>query len=156
MPLYSYKGNIPVELPERIRLSNGMTRTDSATFSQEEIADAGYVLAQDPPSINKFQTLSWNQTGWVVNDLTVDILETLKNEEWAKVREKRNYKLQSTDWEIIKRLETKDPIPQSLLDYRQKLRDITLQQDPYNISWPELVVDVVDANTGTTVVPSPI
>lgn len=138
MPLYSYKGNTPSELPERIRLSNGTTRTDSSTFTEEEIADAGYVLANDPPTVTLFQTLSWNQTEWVVQDLSADAIEGLKNDEWGRVREKRNYKLQSSDWEIIKRLELKESIPESLTVYRQQLRDITLQTDPFNITWPTI------------------
>lgn len=139
MPLYSHNGNVPSTLPERIRLSNGLTRTDSSTFSEEEIADAGYVLADDPPNITRFQRLSWNQTGWIVEDLSTQEIERLKNEEWAKVREKRNYKLQSSDWHIIKALESKQPIPESLINYRQLLRDITVQPDPFNIQWPGIV-----------------
>lgn len=138
MPLYSYKGSIPSALPERIRLSNGLTRTDSSTFTEEEIADAGYVLADDPPTITQFQTLSWDRTEWIVQNLSLDVIEGLKIDEWTRVREKRNYKLQSTDWEIIKRLESKEPIPESLTTYRQQLRDITLQSDPFNIIWPAI------------------
>lgn len=138
MPLYSYKGNIPAELPERIRLSNGMTRTDSSTFTEEEIADAGYILVDDPPEINQFQTLSWTQNGWVISNLSQEVVDGMIIDEWVRVREKRNYKLQSTDWEIIRRVESKEPIPESLVTYRQKLRDITLQSDPFNIIWPTI------------------
>ena len=41
--LYSYNGEYPTDIPERIRLSDGSTRTDSSTYTEEEIADAGYV-----------------------------------------------------------------------------------------------------------------
>jgi hypothetical protein len=47
--LYSYKGEYPKVLPERIVLSNGTFRTDSSTYTEEEIADAGYVWMGELP-----------------------------------------------------------------------------------------------------------
>jgi hypothetical protein len=41
--LYSIRQQRPAPLPFRIRLSNGFTRTEPASFTAEEIADAGYV-----------------------------------------------------------------------------------------------------------------
>ena len=45
--LYSYKGGEPQELPFRIVLSNGKTRTSQTPFTEEELADAGYVPVPD-------------------------------------------------------------------------------------------------------------
>ena len=41
-----------------------------------------------------------------------------------------------TDWEIIKHQELGTSIPESLKTYRQALRDITNQSDPFDITWP--------------------
>lgn len=66
--LYSKNGEYPSELPFRIVLSNGNTRTDPATFTPEEITDAGYVLVPDPPVAVENLTISWNGTGWIQID----------------------------------------------------------------------------------------
>lgn len=135
--LYSYKGQIPQPLPERIRLSNGLTRTDRNTFTQEEIADAGYVLIEEnPPATTWSQNISWNGTQWIVENKTEsEVIEVVKNE-WIKIREKRNVRLQETDWIIIRQLEKGEKVDEAILEYRQALRDITLQTDPFNLQWP--------------------
>jgi hypothetical protein len=60
--LYSYQGQEPQELPERIRLSGGRTRTDSSTFTEEEIALM--LVSQDlmrrPEYNSEIETQSWN------------------------------------------------------------------------------------------------
>ena len=44
MPLYSYKTEYPSsKISQRIRLSDGSTRTDSSTFTSDQLLDAGYV-----------------------------------------------------------------------------------------------------------------
>lgn len=135
--LYSYKGQIPQPLPERIRLSNGLTRTDRNTFTQEEIADAGYTLIEEnPPAATWSQNISWNGTQWIVENKTEsEVIEVVKNE-WIKIREKRNVRLQETDWIIIRQLEKGEKVDEAILEYRQALRDITLQTDPFNLQWP--------------------
>jgi hypothetical protein len=56
------------------------------------------------------------------------------NDVWTEVKQKRNLLISSSDWTQL------SDIPQALKDkwivYRQALRDITTQQDPYNITWP--------------------
>ena len=54
--------------------------------------------------------------------------------EWPLVRSRRNHLLTASDWTQLPDvpLATK----QSWAIYRQALRDITLQADPFNIVWP--------------------
>lgn len=54
--------------------------------------------------------------------------------EWKKVRALRNQKIQSTDWTQLPDvpLSTKE----TWATYRQALRDVTSQTDPFNITWP--------------------
>lgn len=53
--------------------------------------------------------------------------------EWARVRAARNAKLAACDW---------TQLPDAPVDsaawatYRQALRDVTAQTDPFNITWP--------------------
>jgi len=74
--IYSYQGLVPTRLPFRIKLSDGRTRTDPSTFTEEEIADAGYVLVADPPSYDpNAQELSWSGTEWILTDISQEILD---------------------------------------------------------------------------------
>lgn len=70
--LYSYNGAYPTVLPDRIRLSNGQTRTDKSTFTAEEIADAGYVLApvRDLPYDVTRKKVAWDGNNWTTEDIT--------------------------------------------------------------------------------------
>lgn len=54
--------------------------------------------------------------------------------EWVLVREQRNKLLAVSDWTQLPDvpLSTKN----MWAEYRQALRDVTLQPDPFNISWP--------------------
>ena len=57
---------------------------------------------------------------------------------WAEVRNQRNQKLQETDWQMTKAMETGEDAS-DLRNYRQKLRDIPQDQaNPFSINWPEL------------------
>jgi hypothetical protein len=136
MQLYSFNKQTPQPLPERIRLSNGLTRTDSTTFTEEEIADAGYVLAPPRPEVGIYQILEWNETGWVVTNLTQQQIDSMIDDLWKVIREKRNLLLKESDWIVVKAMEDGKTIDQQVKEYRQALRDITLQTDPHNIQWP--------------------
>ena len=52
--------------------------------------------------------------------------------EWLKVRTHRNERLAKTDWRASSDLTMSD----DWKTYRQALRDITTQSDPYSITWP--------------------
>ena len=56
---------------------------------------------------------------------------------WETVRIKRNDLLAKTDIDIARIWEQEGQVvPPALIEYRQALRDITLQADPLNIIWP--------------------
>ena len=143
MTLYSKDGSYPNQLPFRIKLSNGLTRTDSSTFTPEEIADAGYITVEDPPaSIPDTQILEWTGTSWNIRDKSELELELELERKWQEVRSQRDYILSLLDWKFLRNqsqtrlnITLTDSI-ESLDTYAQALRDITLQSDPYNIVWP--------------------
>ena len=55
--------------------------------------------------------------------------------QWAIVRADRNAKLAACDWTQL----PDAPVDQAAwATYRQELRDITTQSDPFNIVWPEV------------------
>ena len=60
-----------------------------------------------------------------------------KDEMWEEVRLLRDKALSATDWIITHALESGEQVPQVWREYRQALRDITEQEDPFNIVWPQ-------------------
>ena len=68
--LYSLRQQRPAPLPFRIRLSNGFTRTEPASFTAEEIADAGYVGPFTEPSYDTvIEQLLWVDGAYVIEAL---------------------------------------------------------------------------------------
>ena len=67
-----------------------------------------------------------------VESTTADEQAALKTQEWTRVRNKRNGLLEDTDWRASSDL----TLSNDWKTYRQALRDITTQSDPYNITWP--------------------
>lgn len=70
--LYSFNGEYPRELPFRIRMANGFTRTDPETFTVEEIESAGLVEAPDKPIIQDSEILTWKDNQWLIVDNSID------------------------------------------------------------------------------------
>ena len=144
--MYSYKTQYPISnLPERIRLSNGSTRTDSSTFTNAELTDAGYVDVSDPPSFNsQTHKLTWDGTSWQTVALTDSEIVTNISQQWASVRSDRKEKFEEVEWRVFRhqsqvRLGVTPTDNIADLDaYIQSLRDVTSQSDPYNINWPTL------------------
>ncbi len=144
--LYSYKGQYPTSLPERIRFSDGSTRTDSSTFTNEELTDAGYVAAGDPPSYdNDTQKVIWNGSSWEVVSLTLSERVSRVSELWAEVRENRDEKIKEVEWRVMRNMsETRQGVDTTdnitdLDTYIQALRDITSSTtNPIEVVWPTL------------------
>tara|TARA_B000000532_G_scaffold85958_1_gene68954 strand:- start:27 stop:464 length:438 start_codon:yes stop_codon:yes gene_type:complete len=67
-----------------------------------------------------------------VENTTTEEQTALKNAEWENVRNLRNTKLKRTDWRASSDLTLSD----EWKTYRQALRDVPTQSDPYNITWP--------------------
>jgi hypothetical protein len=58
------------------------------------------------------------------------------DEKWYYVRAERNNFLSSCDWTQVNDSPLSQVDKDAWATYRQALRDITLQQDPFNIIWP--------------------
>lgn len=55
---------------------------------------------------------------------------------WDSVKQQRSRLLADSDWVVTKATESGLPAPAEWSAYRQALRDITLQADPWAIVWP--------------------
>jgi hypothetical protein len=73
---------------------------------------------------------------WIITDATSNEIEQRKEEKWTEIRETRNNLLTECDWTQM----GDTPIDGSKLtewqSYRQSLRDITNQSNPFEITWP--------------------
>ena len=67
-----------------------------------------------------------------VESTTTDEQTELTNKKWIEIREIRNQILKETDWRASSDLTLSD----AWRNYRQALRDVPTQSDPYNIAWP--------------------
>ena len=79
-----------------------------------------------PPKPSPHHDFDYRTKQWVANT----------DKAWAAARQRRSSLLMQTDWRVTKALETGDTLAQDWLDYRQALRDITLQTDPLALVWP--------------------
>ncbi len=146
MKYYSINKAYPVmDLPSRIRKSDGFTVTDLISLSSSELESLGFVSVSNPPSFDaKTHKLSWSGTAWVVTALSSSELAILKQQEWLKVRRERDTRLTDLSWEIEKylsevRRKVTPTINISDIDTLvEELRQLPQKQtDPFNISWPE-------------------
>ena len=114
--LYSYKGAYPYPLPK-----------DMSPYNIDD-----FYLAPASPSLKPGEVLEWENMDWVVRGPNGPETEI----QWASVRLKRDELLSASDIYVIRAYEKTELVPQSTVDYRQALRDVTKQQDPFAIQWP--------------------
>jgi len=105
-----------------------------------ELKDSGYDDDDSKNVVEITPTLSGSiyvQT-YQITDADTDTINKRKEIKWAEVRTKRNTLLNESDWTQFQ----DSPITGSSLTdwqtYRQSLRDVTTQSDPYNINWPTI------------------
>jgi len=68
-----------------------------------------------------------------VEPLTAEELQSRIDTQWAVIRNQRNQMLKDTDWTQV----ADSPVDKAAwATYRQALRDITTQDDPFNVTWP--------------------
>ena len=60
------------------------------------------------------------------------------DQEWERVRATRNRRLAASDWAVLPDVPMSEERRQAWAAYRQALRDITRQPDPFKIYWPTI------------------
>ena len=73
----------------------------------------------------------WTQT-WVLVEHTAEDIER----QWSNIRSERNQRLSACDWTQLSDAPLTNVETANWGSYRQALRDITTQSDPFNINWP--------------------
>ena len=148
MQLYSHNNQYPTKLPNRLKFSDGTTRTDPETFTAEEIAAAGWVAVDNPPQVLSPKIVEWGGTEWVVRDPG----EPEIAKRWESIKRTCQEHLDITDYKVIKALEAGTPLSADLVAYRQALRDLynnVNDVDPWTVQFPSL--NVLDESEEQTV-----
>lgn len=77
---------------------------------------------------------------WIVEnapeEYTQSNLQAVIDNKWSQVRNVRDQYLKETDWMMLIDSPLSESKKQEWITYRQLLRDITNQEDPFNITWP--------------------
>ena len=73
---------------------------------------------------------------WAVTDASEEEIEQRTNNKWSEVRSIRTQYLSESDWTQLNDSPLTRGKKAEWIQYRQDLRDITTQPDPFNIVWP--------------------
>ena len=115
-----------------------------AVWDQTVCNDLGIdpILESPQPTTTRFQSASQNGVEqdslgnwvwkWVVTDWEQEAIDAATEQQWSTIRSERNKRLADCDWTQL----PDAPVDQAAWAiYRQALRDITNQTDPFNITW---------------------
>jgi hypothetical protein len=71
---------------------------------------------------------------WIQTDASAEEISIRVEYKWIEIRELRNNLLSQCDWTQLS--DISNEIKEIYTPYRQQLRDITNQSDPFSIAWP--------------------
>ena len=97
-----------------------------AQFQTDEIVDSSYF------SVEENEVVEYQTKRKITNN---DMWEQTENA-WGNIRSRRNIELVESDWTQLSDTPFTTEEKEEWRLYRQALRDITLQPDPFNIIWP--------------------
>ena len=83
----------------------------------------------------EFTGTFWQQA-WAVTDASAEEIAEREAGQWDEVRRERNARLAACDWTQLDDTPLANTEKQAWAAYRQALRDITAQPDPFAITWP--------------------
>ena len=77
----------------------------------------------------------WTQN-WTIIDATQEEIDQRLSIKWQEVRDERNGKLNSSDWTQLPDSPLTEEQKNAWRQYRQELRDITNQANPFEVIYP--------------------
>jgi hypothetical protein len=119
----------------------------NCSFPTPFVAPDGYELVQHSqfPTFDYTKNISegmplltdgvWTQN-WVVAGASPSEIEARTEQQWMSVRGERNTLLAECDWTQLPDAPLTNTQTTEWATYRQALRDITDQADPFSITWP--------------------
>lgn len=134
--------NYPYDIPT-LRLSHPNV-SFPANLTNEVLAEWGMYVVTPTPMPNDYTKNITEGTpvltdglyyqNWVVTDATQEEIDYRIENQWFIVRTQRNELLTECDWTQLADISTE--IKELWQSYRQSLRDITSQSNPFFINWP--------------------
>ena len=136
-PIYDIRAEFPnTSLPAD--LQNNTSLPEGYVYVEEGTLPANDGTMQIVEVTPVFSDDRWIKTYTLVefpSNIKASIIESMA----ASVRMDRDARLTATDWTQAK--DISDEISLKWVDYRQALRDVTLQDGfPFNVTWPDLPV----------------
>lgn len=120
--------SIPKNVSDSVLEEFGMFKVESSVRPNDYTKN---ITEGTPSLVDGVYKQNWIETPASSEEINQRIIQ-----KWAEVREQRNVLLKECDWVVLQ----DSPISGSLLDtwktYRQQLRDVTSEENPFNIIWP--------------------
>ena len=122
--------SFPTSIPDSLLETFGIYKV--------ELRDSGYDddYTKDVVEITPILSGSVYVQTYQISDADETTINIRKEQKWEEIREQRNQLLSECDWTQFQ----DSPVTGSKLTewqtYRQELRNITIQENPYNIIWP--------------------
>ena len=124
----------------------GATGLDREDLSTDALKARGLLRLEPSPSpmidINQTSTFVYevrNDTvymNWTVTTKTGEELAVATEQKWNQIRGDRRNRLEQSDYTQIADVPLAPEVKAIWAAYRQKLRDITTQSDPFTLVWP--------------------
>lgn len=120
------------------------SRHSNVSFAEPFVPPEGYIEVIDTPRPTEHYTKVIHEGApkvedgqcfrtWIVNDAPEEVIAARIAFQWESIRGRRKVQLMASDWTQL----PDAPVDAAIwVEYRQALRDITDQEDPFNIVWP--------------------
>lgn len=74
---------------------------------------------------------------YLIEDAPQNFIDVVNENKWIEIRNTRNQLLSNCDWTLLQDSPLTEQKKSEWIFYRQSLRDITNQVNPFEINWPE-------------------
>lgn len=122
-----YNVSFPTDLTSEILEGFGVYTVQQTPMPNDYTKN---IVEGTPTLVDGTYTQVWNQT-----DATQEEIDVKIQNQWEQIRVARNEILTQCDWTIL----PDSPVSSSIEEwktYRQQLRDITNQSNPFEVVWP--------------------
>ena len=122
-----YNVSFPTDLTSEILEGFGVYSVQQTPMPNDYTKN---IVEGTPTLVDGTYTQVWNQT-----DATQEEIDIKIENQWEQIRVARNEILTQCDWTIL----PDSPVSSSIEEwktYRQQLRDITNQSNPFEVVWP--------------------
>ena len=89
-------------------------------------------VAEGTPTLTNGE---WVQV-WTTTAASAEVVAQRVSDKWVQVRQQRNGLLAACDWTQLSDSPLSTAAKTSWQTYRQALRDVTLQSNPFQLTWP--------------------